>query len=190
MTTTTVPNRTEAAVYTSPTSIGPPRRYLRSPRSPVRRDPCAAARHLRRAIAMRYAPDKWSIREVVSHLNDTERLFVFRALWFARGFDSPLPSFDQNVAIAMAGADARPGAATWKSSGRSVPRRWRSSRIFRPTPGRGAASPVEIRSRSGRSPILRRGTSATTRKSSANDICRIRRATFDGTSATSDPIAC
>src|SRR5687767_9061574 len=59
----------------------------------------------------RYAPGKWSIREVVSHLNDTERMFVFRALWFARGFDSPLPSFDQNIAIATADADARPLAA-------------------------------------------------------------------------------
>jgi hypothetical protein len=56
----------------------------------------------------RYAPGKWSIREVVGHLNDTERLFIFRAFWFARGFDSPLPSFDQHVAIAHAGADARP----------------------------------------------------------------------------------
>jgi hypothetical protein len=55
----------------------------------------------------RYAPDKWSIRQVVSHINDTERAFVFRALWFARGFDTPLPSFDQNVAIAGADADAR-----------------------------------------------------------------------------------
>jgi DinB superfamily len=55
----------------------------------------------------RYAPEKWSIREVVSHLNDTERVFVYRALWFARGFDSPLPSFDQNVAISAAGADDR-----------------------------------------------------------------------------------
>ena len=52
----------------------------------------------------RYAPDKWSIRQVVSHMNDTERSFVFRALWFARGFDSPLPSFDQHIAIAGAGA--------------------------------------------------------------------------------------
>ena len=56
----------------------------------------------------RYAPDKWSIRQVVSHLNDTERLFVFRAMWFARGFDSPLPSFDQDVAVSTAGADERP----------------------------------------------------------------------------------
>jgi hypothetical protein len=55
----------------------------------------------------RYAPDKWSIREVLSHVNDTERLFVFRALWFARGFDSPLPSFDQNIAISAARANER-----------------------------------------------------------------------------------
>jgi len=47
----------------------------------------------------RYAPEKWSIREVVAHLNDTERLFVFRAFWFARGFDSPLASFDQNITV-------------------------------------------------------------------------------------------
>ena len=59
----------------------------------------------------RYAPDKWSIRDVVNHLNDTERLFVFRAFWFARGFDSPLPSFDQGVAAASAAADER----TWTS---------------------------------------------------------------------------
>jgi hypothetical protein len=55
----------------------------------------------------RYESDKWTIREVVGHINDTERLFVFRALWFARGFDSPLPSFDQHVAVATAGADER-----------------------------------------------------------------------------------
>jgi hypothetical protein len=55
----------------------------------------------------RYAADKWSIREVVSHLNDTERVFVSRAFWFARGFDTALPSFDQNTAISFAGADGR-----------------------------------------------------------------------------------
>jgi len=59
----------------------------------------------------RYAPDKWSIREVLGHLNDTERLFVSRAFWFARGFETPLPSFDQNIAITTAGADER----TWRS---------------------------------------------------------------------------
>ena len=56
----------------------------------------------------RYAPEKWSVRQVLSHVNDAERLFVFRAFWFARGFDSPLPSFEQETATAAAKADERP----------------------------------------------------------------------------------
>ncbi len=59
----------------------------------------------------RYAPGKWSIREAAGHVNDTERLFVSRAFWFARGFDSELPSFDQEVAVAASNADAR----SWQS---------------------------------------------------------------------------
>ena len=55
----------------------------------------------------RYGPDKWTIREVMGHLNDCERLFVLRAFWFARGFDTPLPSFDQNVAMAASDANRR-----------------------------------------------------------------------------------
>ena len=53
----------------------------------------------------RYEPEKWSIRQVVNHVNDTERVFVSRALWFARGFESPLPSFDQGISAAAARAD-------------------------------------------------------------------------------------
>ena len=53
----------------------------------------------------RYAADKWSVRQVMSHVNDTERVFAFRALWFARGFSDPLPSFDQNIASNAARAD-------------------------------------------------------------------------------------
>jgi hypothetical protein len=53
----------------------------------------------------RYEPGKWSIREVLSHVNDSERVFSFRALWFARGFDDPLPSFDQDVSARGARAD-------------------------------------------------------------------------------------
>ena len=53
----------------------------------------------------RYADDKWSIRQVLSHLTDTERAFAFRALWFARGFTTSLPGFDQNIAAAGALAD-------------------------------------------------------------------------------------
>lgn len=55
----------------------------------------------------RYAPDKWSIRQVLNHVSDSERLFVSRAFWFARGFETPLPSFDQDVAAASAAADER-----------------------------------------------------------------------------------
>jgi hypothetical protein len=53
----------------------------------------------------RYAPDKWSIRQVINHLNDTERVFAFRAMWFARGFGDPLPSFDQTISATAARAD-------------------------------------------------------------------------------------
>lgn len=53
----------------------------------------------------RYAPDKWSMRELLSHVNDTERVFLYRALWFARGFTEALPSFDQEVGVAGARAD-------------------------------------------------------------------------------------
>lgn len=53
----------------------------------------------------RYAPEKWSIRQLVNHVTDIERAFVFRALWFARGFETPLPGYDQNIAAAGAEAD-------------------------------------------------------------------------------------
>lgn len=53
----------------------------------------------------RYELGKWSIREMWNHVNDTERVFLFRALWFARGFSEPLASFDQDFASASAKAD-------------------------------------------------------------------------------------
>ncbi len=53
----------------------------------------------------RYAPDKWSMRELLGHVNDTERVFMFRALWFARGFEDPLPSFDQEIGFKAAESD-------------------------------------------------------------------------------------
>lgn len=53
----------------------------------------------------RYEPDKWSIRQLLNHVNDTERIFLFRALWFARGFPSSLPGYDQDIGVAGSGAD-------------------------------------------------------------------------------------
>ncbi len=54
----------------------------------------------------RYAPGKWTMREVLNHIADTERVFAFRGLWFARGFESALPGFDQDVGVVGAKADA------------------------------------------------------------------------------------
>jgi DinB family protein len=59
----------------------------------------------------RYAADKWTIRETLCHVNDCERLAVGRAFWFARGFDTEMPSFDQNIAIAAAHANHRSWAS-------------------------------------------------------------------------------
>jgi uncharacterized damage-inducible protein DinB len=52
-----------------------------------------------------YAPGKWTIREVLNHVNDGERVFAGRAFWFARGFKDALPSFEQDMAVEMAHAN-------------------------------------------------------------------------------------
>jgi DinB superfamily len=44
----------------------------------------------------RYAPGKWSTKEVLGHVCDTERIFAYRALCIARGEASPLPGFEQD----------------------------------------------------------------------------------------------
>ena len=49
-----------------------------------------------------YEPGKWTIREVLNHVNDGERAFLGRAFWFGRGFTDALPSFDQEVAVQAA----------------------------------------------------------------------------------------
>ena len=52
-----------------------------------------------------YAPEKWTIKQLVNHINDTERVFTLRALWFGRGFTDPMPSFDQDIAVEGAAAN-------------------------------------------------------------------------------------
>lgn len=52
-----------------------------------------------------YARGKWTIREVLNHVNDGERLFLSRAFWFARGFQDALPSFEQDIAVQFAKAN-------------------------------------------------------------------------------------
>jgi uncharacterized damage-inducible protein DinB len=50
----------------------------------------------------RYAPDKWSIREIVGHIIDAERIFVYRALRFARADQTGVPGFDENAYVTNA----------------------------------------------------------------------------------------
>ncbi len=50
----------------------------------------------------RYAPDKWSVKEVVGHVNDAERIFAYRALRISRGDATPLPGWDQDTYVARA----------------------------------------------------------------------------------------
>jgi uncharacterized protein (TIGR03083 family) len=56
----------------------------------------------------RYAPGKWSVKEVVGHLTDTERIMAYRALRIARGDETPLPGFDEKAYVPPAKFDARP----------------------------------------------------------------------------------
>ena len=56
----------------------------------------------------RYAPEKWSIREVIGHLIDTERVFGYRAFCISRGERVSLPAFDENEYIKESRYDDRP----------------------------------------------------------------------------------
>jgi len=55
----------------------------------------------------RYARGKWSVKEVVGHLTDVERIMAYRALRIARGDTTPLPGFDENAYVPAAKFDAR-----------------------------------------------------------------------------------
>jgi DinB family protein len=61
--------------------------------------------------ACRYAPDKWSIREIIGHLADSERIFSYRLLRIARADTTPLPGFDENAYVPSGEFERRPLAS-------------------------------------------------------------------------------
>src|SRR5688572_23180789 len=66
----------------------------------------------------RYAPEKWSIKELVGHLCDAERIFAYRLLRIGRGDKTPLPGFEENDYARAARSDRRPFAelvAEWSA---------------------------------------------------------------------------
>ncbi len=60
------------------------------------------------AARFRYAAGKWSVKEVLGHLVDTERMFTYRAMSIARGDPAALPGMDENAWVAGATFDAQP----------------------------------------------------------------------------------
>ena len=79
----------------------------------VLRDQIAETLKLLRALPEargnhRYAPGKWSIKEIVGHVTDGERVFAYRALRIGRGDETPLPGFEQDDYVKNGGFDSRP----------------------------------------------------------------------------------
>jgi DinB superfamily len=56
----------------------------------------------------RYAPGKWSVKDVIVHVTDAERVFAYRAMRFAREDQTPLPGFDEVPYASAAAADSVP----------------------------------------------------------------------------------
>lgn len=65
------------------------------------------ARLSRDRAGYRYAPDKWTVRDVLGHVCDTERILSYRLLRVARGDATPLPGFDENTYVPAAAFDRR-----------------------------------------------------------------------------------
>lgn len=57
--------------------------------------------------SFRYAAGKWSVKDVIGHITDAERIFSYRLLRIARGDDTPLPAFDENKYATSSNAERR-----------------------------------------------------------------------------------
>src|ERR1019366_5807744 len=97
---------------------------------------------------LRYAPDKWSLKEVLGHINDTERIMSYRALRISRGDATPIEGFEQDDYVRNAPFARRPdrGLHRCQTSHRlavsqsrrtrlDLPRRGQQERDHRACPG-------------------------------------------------------
>ncbi|HET7322249.1 MAG TPA: DinB family protein [Longimicrobiaceae bacterium] len=71
----------------------------------------------------RYAPGKWSVKEALGHVCDTERVMAYRLLRFSRGDATPVPGFEQDSYVRAAGFDDRTVEELLRSSMRCAPQR-------------------------------------------------------------------
>ena len=58
----------------------------------------------------RYAADKWSIKQIIGHITDHERIMTYRALRFSRKDKTPLPGYDQNLFVDNSRFDEQPAS--------------------------------------------------------------------------------
>ena len=102
-TTLTRPSRDETVEYYFPYIDLVPDGDIRLILDEQRRETLSFLEAIPEALAThRYAPEKWSVSEVLGHLNDSERLYTMRAFWFSRAMESPLPSFHSDAAVKIA----------------------------------------------------------------------------------------
>ena len=102
--------RPDSSEY-APFYAGYVERVTEEPLVALEHQAAATAAILRRipesSTGFRYANGKWTVRDMIGHMADAERIMSYRALRIARGDSTPLPGFDENAYAATAGADER-----------------------------------------------------------------------------------
>ena len=109
----------------------------------------------------RYAPEKWSAKEVLGHVCDTERVFAYRALRISRADATPLEGFEQDDYVRNARSRSVRWLILWRTSSRCAGPRFRCCAIWMRRRGRAAGLPTKMKSACGRWLILSRGMSCT-----------------------------